>query len=400
MGAWTCIVTGLIFLVGLLVGAVLGLNGFGQPATPGAIGQSPRIKNLLWLFSGFLPALLLDFKKLGLPQDYPLYWPVGGYGAGACLGAIGAIGWMVHSITRSVRAFNQQHPAAPIDAGELQREYLTYGKSRFEERWHERKTSALKVEAQLVAERHAAAQEQTAAEAAARREAAATEERRALDLEADKLIARCVYAALGHLALTEAIRKSSEGALLDTIMDAILKVVSVHAGTRLVLRGSYMAYIPAADANRLRDQSLFTSDMPDHCVGYLQLRRGGGLPVRKNIVLPVAAETECVLPGAPEAVAVMGIAIMNLREVGFRARVSQAVRREIQEYFRDPYFETIESATSLVVQDGEAVLGVMNIESSAPDLLGRGPDAARAALARLQPLIALLSIFRQSEASR
>lgn len=69
MGAWSYIVTGLIFLVGLLVGAILGLNGFGQPATPGTIGQSPRIKNLLWLFSGFLPALLLDFQKLGLPKD-------------------------------------------------------------------------------------------------------------------------------------------------------------------------------------------------------------------------------------------------------------------------------------------------------------------------------------------
>lgn len=47
-----------------------------------------------------------------------------------------------------------------------------------------------------------------------------------------------------------------------------------------------------------------------------------------------------------------------------------------------------------VVQDGGTVHGVMNIESSASDLLGKGTEAARTALARLQPLIALLSVFR------
>lgn len=34
---------------------MLGLNGFAQPAAPGAFGQSPRIKNLVWLFSGLFP---------------------------------------------------------------------------------------------------------------------------------------------------------------------------------------------------------------------------------------------------------------------------------------------------------------------------------------------------------
>lgn len=102
MEAWTYVITALIFLIGLIVGTILGLNGFGQPATPGAIGQSPRIKNLLWLFSGFLPALLLDFQKLGLPNNYPRYLPVGSYGLGACLGAIAAVGWMLQSaMTRS-----------------------------------------------------------------------------------------------------------------------------------------------------------------------------------------------------------------------------------------------------------------------------------------------------------
>jgi hypothetical protein len=363
MEAWTCILTLLIFLVGLLVGAVLGLNGFGQPAAPGAIGQSPRIKNLLWLFSGFLPALLLDFHKLGLPQDYPLYWPVGGYGLGALIGAITAVAWMTRSITRSVRIFNREH-SSTIDPGELQREYLTYGKARFEDRWRERQQAAL-----------------------------AAEEGSRIALEADKVMARCVHGVLGHLASDENERKRSEGPLIDAIMDAILSVVRVHAAGTLVLRGSYMAYIPSDAADHLRGRALFTRDMPDRYVGYLELRRGGGLAVR-NVVLPVAADTNCILPGAPEAVAVMGVAMMNLRQLEFRRGVSKVVEKEGRDYFLAPYFDPIASVTSLVIQDGGAVHGVMNIESSAPDLLGKDREAAQVVIGRLQILIALLSVFR------
>lgn len=382
MESATFFITALTTLAGLVVGVVLGLNGFAQPATPGALGQSPRVKNLIWLFSGLFPIFVADFHKLGLPARFPWYWPFAGYGVAALLGAVGSVGWMVRSITRSVRSFNQQHPSATIDPGELQREYLTYGKARFEERWREQKEAAITAEEQ--------ARETTEGE---RREAAAAEERRLLDLEADKLVARCVHGVFGHLALSEPDRRRAEGPLIDTIIDAILKVVSVHAGSRLELRGSYMAYIPARAADPPPSGTRFLRDMPARYSGYLELRRGGGLPVR-NVVLPVAADADCTLPGAPEAVAVMGPAIMNLRQIGFRPKVSKAVQDEIQEFFRAPYFDRMASVTSLLVQDGGAVHGVMNIESSASDLLGSGAAAAQTALARLQTLTALLSVFR------
>jgi hypothetical protein len=77
---------------------------------------------------------------MGPPDTFPWVWPFVGHGFGALSGAIGAVGWMVYSITRSVRIFNSQRPAPlRIDAAALQREYLTYGKARFEERWKEEK---------------------------------------------------------------------------------------------------------------------------------------------------------------------------------------------------------------------------------------------------------------------
>ena len=305
MDAAAYVTTVMAALAGFVVGVMLGLNGFAQPAASGVLGQSPRIKNLLWLFSGLLPVFVADLHRLGLPDGFPRFWPFAGYGLGALLGAVGAIGWMVRSITTSVQTFNQQHPSAPsIDAGDLQREYLTYGKARFEERWKRQRDAAEAVE-----ERTRAATD------IGLRETAITEEKRRIDLEADKVMARCVYAALAHLASPEADRNRSDGALIDTIIEAILSIVRVDADNSLVLRGSYMRYIPAAvtDATHIHERLLFTTDMPDRYIGYLELRRGGGLAVR-NVVLPVAAEPVCTLPGAPEAVAVVGAAMMNIRQ--------------------------------------------------------------------------------------
>jgi hypothetical protein len=362
-------------VIGLLVGTILGFNGFSQPATPSLIGQSPRIKNLLWLLSGFFAIFIADFKKLGLPADLPLAWPFVAYGFGAFLGVVSSVMWMVRSITKTVRAFNAQHRAHPLDPGAFQREYLTYGKTRYEELWNKEKGEAVDLE-----------------EKANALELEAGKQRQIVS-DADKMIAACVYASLAHIGLTPSARRQAQGALIDTIMAAALNVVRLHSSEQLTLRGSYMAYTtdPSA-APALRMRALFTGGMPSSYKGFLELRRGGGLAVRE-VVLPVALNSDAVLPGAPEAVGVLGPAIMNIRDIAFRPAVVQSVQDEIVAFFRDPYFGPIASITSLVIFDGGTVHGVMNIESSAVDLLGQNGPAMPDVLARLQILVALLSIF-------
>jgi hypothetical protein len=48
---------------------------------------------------------------------------------------------------------------------------------------------------------------------------------------------------------------------------------------------------------------------------------------------------------------------------------------------------------SLVIYDGGTIHGVINIESSAVDLLASGPEAAQTVAAGLQTPVALLSMF-------
>ena len=104
MDGTTTTLTVLSALVGLFLGVVLGLNGFAQPATIGTIGQSPRVKNLMWLFSGlFVPVFVADSKKLNLPDNFEWYYPFAAYGIAAIVGAVIAVVGMAISITISVR---------------------------------------------------------------------------------------------------------------------------------------------------------------------------------------------------------------------------------------------------------------------------------------------------------
>jgi hypothetical protein len=363
---------------GLVIGVILGLNGFAQPATPGPLGQSPRIKNLLWLFSGLFPVFVADFTKLGLDPKFPWAWPFAGYGFGALVGAVGAIIYMVCSIKHSVRTFADMHPGASIDAGHFLREYLTYGKARYDERWKEAKDN---IEAKEDRERE---------------KAAAKQQRIELMTEGDKVVARCVYGVLGHMAKSPQAQKESQASLIETIIDAIVSLVRAQAGPQLTLRDSYMAYVPANGASKetlddLRSRAKFTDGMPDKYVGFLDLRHGGGSQIR-DIVLPVSSEHDAVLPGAPEAVNVVGIAIMNIRKIEARSKV-KPVLGQIRDYFHQAYFSPIASITSLVINDGKAIHGVVNIESSEIDLLGQGQESVQAIVARLQTLTALLSVF-------
>jgi hypothetical protein len=346
--------------IGLFLGVILGLNGFSQPATPTALGQSPRIKNLFWLFGGAFAIFIADFKKIGVPSDFPWVYPLIAYGLSALVGVIVSVGGMCWSISRTVERFNMQNPGARLDADVFWREYLTYGKVRYDEKWKAESAQALNADS-----------------------------KQKLSLEADTEISKCIFATLAILR-TE---NPQTDMLIDTIMDAAVSVVRLHTGIATV-RASYMAYIPAGSAtDPMKNKALFTTDMTFPIQGYLELRRGGGFQARE-VILPVYRDAEATLPGAPEAAKAFGVAVMNIRHIEYPAKVSVAARREIEAHFRDRYFRAIESVMSMAIYDGTALSGVLNIESSAKELRDSPLVGSQMVIGRLQILVALLSIIQ------
>jgi hypothetical protein len=137
----TLLVSLLAALVGLVMGWIVGLNGFAQPAKgTTAAEELPRLKNVLWLLSGFGALFIADPKKIGLPDDFSMVGPFIAYGFAAMVSFVAAIAWTLHSIKSSVNQFNQNHAAKNhLDLAELRDEYLYYGKPRFDQKFQSEK---------------------------------------------------------------------------------------------------------------------------------------------------------------------------------------------------------------------------------------------------------------------
>jgi hypothetical protein len=368
-------------LLGLFLGCVVGLNGFAQPATSAsALGQTPRVKNLLWLLSGFA-FFAVDTSRLGLGPNFPWIWPFAAYEGGAVAGALAAVGWMLHSIAQGVREFQRQHPEARgVDLSELKREYLTYGKERCEEKWKKQKASAL--EAEELAERTKQHQDQDADLANLRRQQA---------LDADSLAAECVHIALREAGASQQIPVND---LTDMILRAIYARISAASSRPVTLNGGYMTYISPFDVGPdIERKLLFTNGMPGNYTGYLRSRRGS-LRAGREFYWPIAKFEKDILPGAPEAVVREGYSILDPRKIGFQEGVVPGVRQEIEAYYGNAYFAKVASIVSILVSDGNGCYGVVNIESSEPDLIGQGPEQVAQIVYRIRPLVALLSVFR------
>jgi hypothetical protein len=383
------VVTALIVvaaMVGLVAGAFLGLNGFAQPATPTLPGQSPRIKNLVWLVSGFLPVLVADVQKLGLPEKTSMFWPAVAYEVCGLIGALFAVVWIFHSLRSSCEHLNRSLlPEFTLDPGRYLREYLTYGRARAEE----------KLTADAAASRAAATAQTEQREAEARRRNAELEagaRRRTIEAQADLGAAKCVYGVMKFVTQTKAQRANNATQITEAIISAIINQILAMTGLNLRLSGSFMLYVEDQNAPvALKQRAMFTTDPPAPANGYLELRHGGGV-ANQRIILPVARDYDRLLPGAPAAVFALGAATMNLSQIEFRPGVPQQVQADIEAYFKRPTFKGVESVTSIAVQDGTAVRGVLNIESSARDLLGQDMLATELMIARLHTLVALLSV--------
>ena len=352
-------------LVGLILGVMLGLNGFAQPVGTTALSQTPRIKNIGWLFSGFFVLYVADLKRVGLRNDFPVFWPFLCYGLGAILGALLSIGWMALSIRQSVRRFQRENPlATEIDPGALVREYLTYGKVRFDETWARVRTEALEV---------------------------ARQRRTGFEAEADRLVAECIYSITRAL---DAQRRLPENDLMDAILRAVCEKTRGCGGPRVTLRPSYLAFVPYDQADdALIEKALFTAGMPGGYSGYLVLRRGSQR-VSREVGPPIARIPYEALPGAPEAVVAQGPGAGEHPQHAIRPAVSKQAQADIRDFSRHPYFDQAASVASFLVVDRDTFHGVINIELNEPNLLGGDEKILQTLDARLQPMIALFSVFR------
>jgi hypothetical protein len=246
--------------VGGIFGFVAGQAILAQsPGQGTAVGQLPRLKNLLWLASGSFPLLIADSKKLQLPDDFKMVWPWLGYLIGAMIGVVIAFALGFYWLGKSIKAFNaSQPPNLRLDIHALRFEYFLNGKEKYESKRLE--------EMKAIAARETTSNQLRRSDLAELRR------------QANELVVANIYQALKILQAGAPIPAEVATETIKTLLATIRTFVIAYAGGRLAgdtakVQVTCMSYIPAAASNAADKQKrLFIKGMPDNYAGDLILR--------------------------------------------------------------------------------------------------------------------------------
>ncbi len=192
--------------------------------------------------------------------------------------------------------------------------------------------------------------------------------------------------------------------MIDEVFTAVASVVRLRAGAdppRIML--NYLALRSYADLPEdRRADLLFTFGDPRRYGYVLALRRRhNGMeeePLGRPILIPVD-RASCgpneLLPGAPQLVHGLEQVMIQPRRLSFAPGVPEAIRLKVSVFFRAL---GCRSVLSLRLVAGSAVVGVLNIESSQPNMIDEGDEVIEEVLTTVKPFAAILAyIVEQDE---
>ena len=185
--------------------------------------------------------------------------------------------------------------------------------------------------------------------------------------------------------------------MIDEIFTAIAKFVRRQAGEASPRIGlNYLALRPYADVPPTRREDLlFTFGDPGRYGHVLALRRRhngvGEDPLGQPILIPVdqaSSGPDRLLPGAPQLVHGHEHVMIQPRRLVFAPGIPAETRTRVNAFFRAL---TCQSVLSLRLVVGSAVVGVLNIESSVPNMVGQGEAEVEAVLTIVKPFAAIVA---------
>ncbi len=192
--------------------------------------------------------------------------------------------------------------------------------------------------------------------------------------------------------------------MIDEIFTSIASVVRRRAGEPAPRIGlNYLALRPFADVPDERYcDLLFTFGDLGRYAHVLALRRrhngAGEEPLGQPVLIPVdsaASGPDRLLPGAPQLVHGLEHVMIQPRRLTFAPGVPEEVRTRVAAFFRALRCRSVLSLRLVV---GSAVVGVLNIESSHPNMMGQGDDVVEDVLTIIKPFAAILAyVVEQDE---
>jgi hypothetical protein len=341
-----------------------------------------RFQALLWLFAGGVMTVAVEwdavrwFEGVNKPHLVGLYfiWVVSAVAATFIVG----VAWIIIDAILMQRSAKLRHAVATLVV-----RFVVDGWSAYE-----------RVRDECLQE------ELTAAASVARSQAEA----------ADRTALVVTTLALRVLGALSGGDRTDRQLLIDQIMQVIhAEIVKFAPEPKPVLRLNYLIAIPwrrVYDQPALLWNPLYPIRPDGRYSNMLDLRYrmqdGQREPVGAPIRIAVAdhiASPDTVLPGAPEVLA-WGEARLISRNargevvVNFRPGVSETDRKAIRAYFQTLWFHGL---LTLRLDTNLRSVGVLNIESSLPDLIGRGSAGVENLARMLKSLCQILAYVVEKE---
>lgn len=341
-----------------------------------------RFQALLWLFAGGVLTIVVEwnavkwFEDINKPHLVGLYfiWVVSAVAATFVVG----VAWIIIDATLVQRSARLQHAVATLVVRFVVDGWSAYERARDE----------------------CLREELTAAASIARARADA----------ADRTALVVTTLALRVLGALSGADRAARQLLIDQIMQVIhAEIVKFAPEPKPVLRLNYLIAIPW---RRVHDQpALLWNPLypirPDGRYTFMldlryRMQDGQREPVGAPIRIAVddhIASPDTVLPGAPEVLA-WGEARLISRNtrgevvVNFRPGVLETDRKAIRAYFQTLWFHGL---LTLRLDTNLRSVGVLNIESSLPDLIGRGSEGVENLARMLKSLCQILAHVVEKE---
>lgn len=364
------------FFLGVLLGNFYVFSGYGLSngektlnRDSGEIQKSPRIKNLQYLLSGAVAALLINWRPFA-GEQFSSSNVFAAYLFGSILGASISLYYVKRSIEKQISEINTSRRSVPfISPRQMVLDYFHYGYHAFSESLEKYD------EIESILTYHEEFFEQIA------------------DIQARTQAHLAAFTQLKEIPEEE--REYRKDDIENEIIATIKQMVNLYAQDDLGVKINCTILIYQSNTPCL-SRILFVETEEQRqglngCLAFRKRPRGSEAPL--FVPVPKSHDNgEFLLPGAPEAFVNQNYASFNTRDLKFNDSVPEAVRVKVVAYFTMPIFGWVQSVTCIPfgrVSDPSERSGVINLESDRPFLVGE--EARLEHLIRaIQPLTFML----------
>jgi hypothetical protein len=354
-------------LVGALLGIFYVFAPFRDPGPNAELKDNPRVKNLLWLLGVPIAALVTDWDRLGLQLSRPQILASYFIGAVTTIFIVLLLFSIYPIVIMKRRIKDDPGDYEGYDSLFLASSFLSFGMARYLQVAKDERERISGLRSMPLGRAHM--------------------ERIAY---ANQTLAALIVAVTGWEARHGA--ESEREALIDRILDAIESVARMGAQNpdKPRLRSNYMDVVAVARA-KAGEASAVPFDWPPTAMRthLLVLRRYNGRTHTRNFGLAVNinAQRDDNLFGAPEAFMTGEAVYIDKQNLKFSRNIPKAVQTTVKQYLHSQPFRTF---VSIPIAHHTGTVGIINIESDLPHILGESEDVLRSMTKCVMPYCGLL----------